>query len=77
MPEDAATWLQHHKAIAEQFPQLVDEFVDLEEEQYALCWLEDSDMQLEEDERKVDDVVDEKRELKLIPYVRLRHISLF
>ncbi len=29
----------------------------------ALCWLEDSDMQLEEDERKVDDVVDEKSEL--------------
>jgi hypothetical protein len=26
-------WLQCHKAIAEQFPQLVDEFVDLEEEQ--------------------------------------------
>ncbi len=26
-------WLQPHKAIAEQFPQLVDEFVDLEEEQ--------------------------------------------
>jgi hypothetical protein len=27
-------WLQHHKTIAEQYPQLVEQFVSLEEEKY-------------------------------------------